>query len=460
MDLRHPIHDSPDPVVHSVAFSEDGSRFVCGMENGIRVFRSKDCVRTVKKSPGLGRGIAIAETLDDRHTAVVGGGRLPNSSHTEVEFWDTLDDRLLAHLDMSESILGIRVTAKYFVIILEGRVVCMDYVYSEQDAAIIPGGVRGIYDTALNPYALCCISGDTLALPGLTSGQAQIVHLADKRKRVIPAHNSALRAIALSKDGEVLATAGEQGTLIRVFSVTANMQTHEFRRGVERAVIFSLAISPSNRFVASTSDKGTLHIYDLRPPPTEEVRPPPKRRISNTRPAAVQRTRPGSVDFDTASIPSGSSSPMPGTGFYGPPSDLAHTPPTAGPSVFAAIGRLPGMPRAFSDARSMTSTPYHLGSDPQNWQGQPAYSVTTNPDGNKQKVANPNVPLPGRPDGKPPKGIIAWDPHADDRRLWVVGGGADARWEVFDLLEDQSNHTMKVVKVGFRKYLTRQFPEK
>lgn len=93
--------------------------------------------------------------------------------------------------------------------ILDRRVVCMDYTMSEKDGSIAPSIVRSIYDTSRNPHALCCISGDTMALPGLTSGQAQIVNLRDRRKRVIPAHNSALRAMALSKDGELLATAGE-----------------------------------------------------------------------------------------------------------------------------------------------------------------------------------------------------------------------------------------------------------
>ena len=66
--------------------------------------------------------------------------------------------------------------------------------------------------------------------------------------------------------------------------------------------------------------------------------------------------------------------------------------------------------------------------------------------------------MPGRPDGKPPKGILAWDPEGADRRLWVVGGGVDARWEVFELLDEDRG--VRVVCKGFRRYLTRQFPEK
>ena len=127
--------------------------------------------------------------------------------------------------------------------------------------------------------------------------------------------------------------------------------------------------------------------------------------------------------------------------------------------MFDAMKKLPGMPSAFSDVRSMTSVQYNMGSDPQNWQGQPAQTATTLPNGQRKKYPTPNVPVPGHPDGKPPKGVIAWDPESGDRRLWVVGGGADARWEVFDMIEAEDARGIIVVKRGFRRYLTRQFPE-
>ena len=43
--------------------------------------------------------------------------------------------------------------------------------------------------------------------------------------------------------------------------------------------------------------------------------------------------------------------------------------------------------------------------------------------------------------------------------MWVVGGGADAKWEVFELADDVTGG-VKIGSTGFRNYLTRQFPEK
>lgn len=53
---------------------------------------------------------------------------------------------------------------------------------------------------------------------------------------------------------------------MRVFSTSNCTKIAELRRGVDHAVVFSLAISPSNNLLAVTSDKSTLHIFDLPHP--------------------------------------------------------------------------------------------------------------------------------------------------------------------------------------------------
>lgn len=445
----------------------------------------------------------------------------------QVEFWDNVSAQKVTELDFSEDILGIRITSKHFIVVLQDRTVCFQYGIVADSGLYGPTVVRGLYNTAPNPYALCCVSGDTMVLPGLTPGQVQVVKLGDKSKKIIRAHNSSLRQLDLSGDGELLATAGEkvrcshipcslvrvtikidtiQGTLIRVFSTTTLSQTHEFRRGVDAANTYSIRISPRNQFLASTSDKGTLHIFDLRPRAAEDtsskpVQTPSQHRkrdsLPSPRPSSSTRgTRPHSLDFDALSTGSPSyppssnpyahapSSQSPYSAYTPPPTSyLNHQPPTSAPSAFSALAKIPGMPRAFSDARSMTSAAYDMGADPENWQNQPKHVLTTDPGGKKTRVKNPNTPVPGRPDGRPVKGVVCWAADEEetsgrdggfDRRLHVVGGGCDAVWEAFGLVEvgalageegsggaagGVARSRLRVVKVGFRRYLGRQFAE-
>lgn len=65
------------------------------------------------------------------------------------------------------------------------------------------------YETADNPLGLCCLSSERIAFPGRTVGHVQVVEVETGSVSIIPAHTSALRAMALSQDGELLATASE-----------------------------------------------------------------------------------------------------------------------------------------------------------------------------------------------------------------------------------------------------------
>jgi hypothetical protein len=82
---------------------------------------------------------------------------------------------------------------------------------------------------------------------------------------LMEAHESSLRALALTVDGKKLATASNKGTLIRVWDVASVTCLHEFRRGVERATITCLAWSWNANWLACSSDKGTTHIFCAAP---------------------------------------------------------------------------------------------------------------------------------------------------------------------------------------------------
>lgn len=84
------------------------------------------------------------------------------------------------------------------------------------------------------------------------------------------AHESALRALALTSDGSKLATASEKGTVLRVFDVASATCLRELRRGVERATITCLAWSWDCAWLCCTSDKGTAHIFHVEEDANEE----------------------------------------------------------------------------------------------------------------------------------------------------------------------------------------------
>lgn len=66
-----------------------------------------------------------------------------------------------------------------------------------------------VFETTDNPLGLACLGQKLLAFPGRTMGQVQCVDLETGKVTIIPAHSTPLRAMTLSPDGEVLATASE-----------------------------------------------------------------------------------------------------------------------------------------------------------------------------------------------------------------------------------------------------------
>jgi hypothetical protein len=53
------------------------------------------------------------------------------------------------------------------------------------------------------------LSAKVMAFPGRTPGQVQLVEVDTNNVSIIPAHTSALRALNLSSDGQLLVTASE-----------------------------------------------------------------------------------------------------------------------------------------------------------------------------------------------------------------------------------------------------------
>jgi len=100
------------------------------------------------------------------------------------------------------------------------------------------------------------------------------------------------------------------------------------------------------------------------------------------------------------------------------------------------LGKIPLLPRVFSDVYSFTSTHFEIGDE-------------IPPLG--QSVASPilaGAPCMGIPGGRSPKGVLGW---LSDDSLVVIGAGRDGRWEKFALLEGMDKR--KCVRQGWRRYL-------
>jgi hypothetical protein len=213
-------------------------------------------LRSLLARAELKGGIAIAEMLGRANfLALVGGGRNPKYAQNKVIIWNDAKRKAAISMEFHSAVRAVRLTRTRIVVVLTGHV----HVYAFSS----PPTRLHVFETYDNPLGLVAISARTLVFPGRTPGQVQLCDLTSGNISIIPAHTTPLRAITISPQGDLIATASEKGTIIRVYSAQNCSLVCELRRGIDKAVVYSLGISPSSHRLAVTSDKRTLHVYEL-----------------------------------------------------------------------------------------------------------------------------------------------------------------------------------------------------
>ncbi|KAJ5104906.1 phosphatidylinositol 3,5-bisphosphate-binding protein [Penicillium alfredii] len=360
MNTRQVIDESVGPYSLSAAFNSDSSCFSVGLDTGFCNFNA---------------GIGVVEMLgQSNYLAIVGGGRNPKFPQNKLVIWDDAKQKAALTLEFRTSVLGIRLSKSRIVVALLNSI----HVFAFSN----PPQKLSVFETSDNPLGLACLGQKLLAFPGRSPGQVQMIELETGNISIIPAHSTPLRAIALSPDGEVLATASEAGTLIRTFATGNCTKMAELRRGVDHAVIFSLSFSPSNSLLAVTSDKSTLHIFDL------------------PHPHHVGRSQ----------------SPASGS-------------EEATNQKWGILGKIPLLPRVFSDVYSFANAHFEMGDE--------------------IAPGSPYLPPLRSSLGRPPKGVIGW---LDDQTLLVIGSGREGRWEKF-VLRDGDDGKRHCLREGWKRYL-------
>ena len=112
-----------------------------------------------------------------------------------------------------------------------------------------------------------------LACPALEVGTFLLVFINSDKQRRVPAHQSrsihlfilVLSAIAITLNGDKVATSSEKGQNIRIFSVETGDMIQEFRRGNEYAMIYSMSFSKGGNWLSCSSDLMVFWSFTFSP---------------------------------------------------------------------------------------------------------------------------------------------------------------------------------------------------
>ncbi|VVC44667.1 Hypothetical protein CINCED_3A009551 [Cinara cedri] len=245
--------------VYVINFNQDSTSLAVGTKTGYRLYSlsSVDNLDQIYEN-AESEDICIVERLFSSSLVAV----VSLSSPRKLRVCHFKKGNEICNYSYSNTILGVKLNRARLVVCLEESL----YIHNIHDMKVL----HTIRDTPPNPAGLCCLSTSSdicyLAYPGSsTTGEVQIFDAINLQSvSMISAHESPLAAMAISHQGNRIATASERGTVIRVFNIADGTKLYEFRRGVKRCVsICSLAFSIDGLYLCSSSNTETVHVFKL-----------------------------------------------------------------------------------------------------------------------------------------------------------------------------------------------------
>ncbi|XP_039119510.1 autophagy-related protein 18b isoform X2 [Dioscorea cayenensis subsp. rotundata] len=234
-------HPQASPIL-CASFNQDNSYFSIGTRDGFKVFHASTGRLCYEKSLGA---FSIVEMLfSSSLLAIVGAGEQPSLSPRRLCLFNKVTGAPFRELNFLTSILAIRVNRKRLIVLLQDKT----YIYDLNSLAILD-----TIDTVPNAKGLCAFApgseGSYLALPASTERGSVLIYNTIELSSLcqIDAHRSAITAIAFCSSGMFLATASEQGTIIRVHLVSQATKSYSFRRGSLHVFFLGSVINERSR---------------------------------------------------------------------------------------------------------------------------------------------------------------------------------------------------------------------
>ncbi|KAF3012062.1 hypothetical protein G7054_g7661 [Neopestalotiopsis clavispora] len=311
-----------------ITFNQDHSCLAVGTAKGFRIYHTDPFSKIFSSDDG---SVSIIEMLFSTSLVAL----ILSPRHLIIQ--NTKRASVICELTFPSAVLAVRLNRKRLAVVLEDEI----YLYDIQNMSLLtsiptspnPGAIAALSPSSENCYLAYPLpkpredGGPSDRRPAhappaslytpVTSGDVLIYDtLTLKAVNVIEAHKSPLSCVALNHEGNLLATASETGTIIRVFSVPRGQKLFQFRRGTYPSTISSMSFNATSSLLCVSSTTDTIHIFRLQ-------QPGPPSTAAATEASRDRMTRGRSYD-------SGNDSPSSNTG--SPRSDVAEA-ATNPPSV-------------------------------------------------------------------------------------------------------------------------------
>ena len=212
------------------------------------------------QTPG---GISCFDVLESSNLiAIVAGGKMPKFDPSKVVLYDLFKSEILAEFEFSSPVKSVFLRRNLLIVLFTTKIL----IYNVQLPACKKVYEFDMYWNEFSAFDIT-LGGEVIAFPSRNKGQLQTVDITSLH--IVPftsissGHDHAISCISLSKDGNYVATCSTKGTLIRIWHAKSASLKHELRRGADEAEIYSMDFDKSSTKLVVSSDKGTVHIFNL-----------------------------------------------------------------------------------------------------------------------------------------------------------------------------------------------------
>ena len=193
--------------------------------------------------------------------ALVGGGRNPKFSINKIIIWDDQKSRnnIIGELRFNTPVLNLKMKQDRIIGVCQTKV----YIFNINTLETLD-----MFDTFDNINGIVGFSPgeliSVLAFPYESKGKVRIVNFNSlAQPPIITAHESKIACLCVNRNGTLLATSSDKGTLVRIFDVKDGKLLIELRRGTTNAEINCIIFDEYNKHVACASGTGTVHIFSI-----------------------------------------------------------------------------------------------------------------------------------------------------------------------------------------------------
>ena len=197
---------------------------------------------------------------------IVGSDNNPKLKNDEVIIWDDLKNKIIYKFLLKKKVLNLLLTLDKIVIVCRRNI----YVYNLQkdliDFQLIDiiksgGNDLGLVAINYNPKNFIIVYPST----GESKGKLTIKSYKSKNYLYLNPHNSNITCITLNKNGNLLATASENGEEIRIFDTKNGELLDElYRKRENNNNIKFIFIDSDNKYVGTSCQNGVISVWSLK----------------------------------------------------------------------------------------------------------------------------------------------------------------------------------------------------